>query len=81
MEKRYNDLNTYLQNLFGCRVQKISIDAGLTCPNRDGTLSTGGCINGLSSGFDLHALRAEQFQEPGRCASPSGETARDDDRF
>ena len=44
MRKRYNDLNTYFQSLFGCRVQKISIDAGLTCPNQDGTISTGGCI-------------------------------------
>ncbi len=44
MGKRYNDLNTYFQSLFGCRVQKITVDAGLTCPNRDGTLSTGGCI-------------------------------------
>ena len=44
MRKRYNDLNTYFQSLFGCRVHKISIDAGLNCPNRDGTISTGGCI-------------------------------------
>ncbi len=44
MRKRYNDLNTYYQSLFGCRVQKLTIDAGLTCPNRDGTISTGGCI-------------------------------------
>jgi hypothetical protein len=44
MRKRYNDLNTYYQSLFGCRVQKITIDAGLSCPNRDGTISTGGCI-------------------------------------
>jgi uncharacterized protein len=44
MRKRYNDLNTYYQSFFGCRVQKITIDAGLTCPNRDGTISTGGCI-------------------------------------
>jgi hypothetical protein len=42
--KRYNDLNTYLRNIFGYRVQKITIDAGLTCPNRDGTISHGGCI-------------------------------------
>lgn len=40
----YNDLNSYLRGLFGCRVQKITIDSGLTCPNRDGTLSSGGCI-------------------------------------
>jgi radical SAM protein (TIGR01212 family) len=40
----YTDLNTELKRRFGCRVQKISIDAGLSCPNRDGTLSTQGCI-------------------------------------
>jgi radical SAM protein (TIGR01212 family) len=44
MNKRYNDLNTYLRSLFGCRVQKITVDAGFSCPNRDGTLATGGCI-------------------------------------
>jgi uncharacterized protein len=41
---RYYDLNTYYREIFGCRVQKISLDAGLSCPNRDGTISTGGCI-------------------------------------
>jgi hypothetical protein len=44
MADRYYDLNTYLRNRFGCRVQKISLDAGLSCPNRDGTLSRAGCI-------------------------------------
>lgn len=44
MRQRYHDLNTYLRNIFGCRVQKISLDAGLSCPNRNGTVSTGGCI-------------------------------------
>ena len=44
MGKRYTDYNTYLRQLFGQRVQKISIDAGLSCPNRDGTLSKKGCI-------------------------------------
>ncbi|MCG8551327.1 MAG: TIGR01212 family radical SAM protein, partial [Desulfobacterales bacterium] len=34
--KRYTDYNAYLRSLFGERVQKISVDAGLTCPNRDG---------------------------------------------
>jgi len=56
MEKRYYDLNTYLRSIFNCRVQKISVDAGLTCPNRDGTLSTGGCIycNPNGSGTGAH---------------------------
>jgi uncharacterized protein len=42
--KPYRDFNSYLRELYGCRVQKISLDAGLTCPNRDGSLGFGGCI-------------------------------------
>jgi len=42
--KRYRDFNTYLKEIFGERVQKISLDAGLGCPNRDGTISRRGCI-------------------------------------
>lgn len=42
--KRYRDYNSYLRELFGERVQKISLDAGFTCPNRDGTISSEGCI-------------------------------------
>ncbi|MDZ7667394.1 MAG: TIGR01212 family radical SAM protein [Desulfotignum sp.] len=42
--KRYTDYNSYLRGLFGERVQKIAVDAGLTCPNRDGSLSNEGCI-------------------------------------
>ena len=55
--QRYYDFNTYLRKLFGCRVQKITVDAGLTCPNRDGTISTGGCIycNVRGSGTGAHA--------------------------
>ncbi|MDD3579815.1 MAG: TIGR01212 family radical SAM protein [Desulfobacca sp.] len=40
----YRDLNSYLFSQFGERVQKITLDAGLTCPNRDGRVGTGGCI-------------------------------------
>ena len=56
MRQRYNDFNTYLKNIFGCRVQKITIDAGLSCPNRDGTISTDGCIycNVRGSGTGAH---------------------------
>lgn len=42
--KRYYDLKSYWQNRFGCRVHKLPIDAGFTCPNRDGQVATGGCI-------------------------------------
>ncbi|MBI5593509.1 MAG: TIGR01212 family radical SAM protein [Deltaproteobacteria bacterium] len=57
MDKRYTDYNTYLRRIFGCRVQKISIDAGLTCPNRDGRIGTGGCIycNARGSGTGAFA--------------------------
>lgn len=37
-------LSEYYRQKFGCKVYKLSIDAGFTCPNRDGTLGTGGCI-------------------------------------
>jgi radical SAM protein (TIGR01212 family) len=40
----YLDLNTHLQRRFGARVQKITLDAGLSCPNRDGRVGTGGCL-------------------------------------
>ncbi|MEW6669351.1 MAG: TIGR01212 family radical SAM protein [Thermodesulfobacteriota bacterium] len=42
--QRYRDYNTYLREIFGERVRRISLDAGLDCPNRDGTLSRLGCI-------------------------------------
>ena len=40
----YNDYGTWIRRQFPYRVQKISIDAGFTCPNRDGRISSGGCI-------------------------------------
>lgn len=58
MEKRpYRDLNTYFKSLFGCRVHKVTVDAGLSCPNRDGTLSAGGCIYCNARGSGTGALQ------------------------
>src|SRR5436309_3852374 len=42
--QRYVRFTDHLRHMFGCRVHKVSIDAGFTCPNRDGTLAVGGCI-------------------------------------
>jgi uncharacterized protein len=42
-ERRFNAYSNYFRNIYGARVQKVSIDAGFTCPNRDGTNGTGGC--------------------------------------
>lgn len=41
--KRYNDFSTHFRNRFAERVQKVSVDAGFTCPNRDGLKGKGGC--------------------------------------
>ena len=42
--KRYNQYSQHLKELFNCKVYKVTIDAGFSCPNRDGAISTGGCI-------------------------------------
>jgi len=41
--RRFNSYSQYIKNKFGARVQKVTIDAGFTCPNRDGTSGWGGC--------------------------------------
>lgn len=43
-EKRYHSLNYHLRKTYGEKLYKISLDGGMTCPNRDGTLGTRGCI-------------------------------------
>jgi radical SAM protein (TIGR01212 family) len=44
MKRRYNAYSNFLKQMFGCRVHKVSIDMGFTCPNRDGTIAQGGCV-------------------------------------
>lgn len=51
--KRYYDLKSFFINTFGCKVYKIQIDAGFTCPNRDGKIATGGCIYCNDKGSSL----------------------------
>ena len=48
----YKTANDYYKEKYGCKVYKLSLDGGFTCPNRDGTVSTGGCIfcSGLGGG-------------------------------
>ena len=43
-KKRYNDYGSWLRRRFPFRVQKLMVDAGFSCPNRDGTKGTGGCV-------------------------------------
>ncbi len=44
MSRRYNAFGQYMKELFGQPVYKVNVDAGFTCPNRDGSIATGGCI-------------------------------------
>ncbi|QOX62472.1 TIGR01212 family radical SAM protein [Anoxybacterium hadale] len=43
-DQYFNSIGSYLKHQFGCKVIKLSLDAGFTCPNRDGTKGAGGCI-------------------------------------
>lgn len=53
----YRSLNAYLRETFGCKVYKLALSAGCTCPNRDGTIGTRGCI--FCSGSGEFAASAE----------------------
>lgn len=53
MEK-YRDVGHWLQSQLGCRVQKISVDAGFACPNRDGHIGKGGCTFCLPASYTPH---------------------------
>ncbi len=52
---RYYKFSKYLKERFSCRVHKISIDAGFSCPNRDGTISRDGCIFCDNRGFSFNS--------------------------
>jgi radical SAM protein (TIGR01212 family) len=64
----YNDFGTWIRKQLPFRVQKITIDAGFTCPNRDGRISTGGCIYCNNASFNpsychRHKSVTEQLEE------------------
>lgn len=64
----YRDLNSHLRERFGERIQKITLDSGLTCPNRDGRVGVGGCLycNARGSGTGAWGQGrsiSEQLQE------------------
>jgi len=51
---RYRTFSAYLQDIFGCRVHKIGLDAGFSCPNRDGSCGVGGCSYCENESFSHH---------------------------
>ncbi len=55
--KRYNAFSDELKRVFGCKVQRISVDAGFSCPNRDGLLSGEGCIFCGGHGSGSHGIK------------------------
>ena len=57
--KRYNAFSDELKRRFSCKVQRISVDAGFSCPNRDGTLDTAGCIFCGGHGSGSHGIRRD----------------------
>ena len=62
-QNRYNKLNKYLKGKFGERTLKICVDGGFTCPNRDCTISTGGCIFCSERGSGEHIKSANNISE------------------
>lgn len=54
--KQYSTFSDELKRVFGCKVQRISLDAGFTCPNRDGVLDTKGCIFCGGHGSGSHGI-------------------------
>lgn len=61
--ERYYSISNYLKKEFGRKTVKLSIDAGFTCPNRDGTVGTGGCAfcsEGGSGELAAHAAAGEE---------------------
>lgn len=62
--KPYYSLDYYLKETFGTKVYKLALDGGMTCPNRDGTIGTGGCIFCSEGGSgDFAAKRTDSIQE------------------
>jgi uncharacterized protein len=57
-ELRINSYGSFLRRQFGCRVSKVNVDGGFTCPNRDGSRGTGGCIYCDNSSFSPKETQA-----------------------
>lgn len=76
-DKRYHSLDYELKQTFGEKVYRISLNGGMTCPNRDGTLGTGGCIfcseggSGDFAGNAAISIREQISEEERRIAAKS----------
>ena len=75
----YYSLNAWLKDQFGQKIYKLALDGGMTCPNRDGTLGTGGCIfcsHGGSGDFaePAHTSVTEQIEAAKTRVDGSGQS-------
>ena len=59
-ERRFNSYAAYFKRTFGSRMQKVTINAGFSCPNRDGKLSTGGCTFCRNDAFTPSYCQSEK---------------------
>lgn len=59
-DRRFNSYAAYFKRTFGGRMQKVTINAGFSCPNRDGTLSTGGCTFCRNDAFTPSYCQSEK---------------------
>lgn len=57
MDRRYNSFGSYIKERFGTTVYKVNVDAGFTCPNRDGTVGTSGCVYCNNDSFRPNSCR------------------------
>lgn len=78
--KRYYTFDSFLKQKFGCKIAKLSLNGGFTCPNRDGTKGVGGCIycsNKLSGDFagDPKTSIAEQLAYGKALVAENGSTS------
>ena len=65
-DQRFFTYNQYIQWRFGQRIHRVTIDAGFTCPNRDGTIASGGCTYCNNDGFSpaSQLFRAKVYLKP-----------------
>ena len=76
--KPYYSLDAYLKKTFGEKVYKLSLDGGMTCPNRDGTCGDRGCIfcsAGGSGGFCRGQKQIHPGTDPGAEIPPAAKAA------
>ena len=74
----WNDLNTWLKGQYGCKVYKLALSSGCSCPNRDGTLGTRGCIfcDGSGAFAEVGDIPSQLTAAKARVAAKAGPNAK-----